>query len=109
MIALKVLIIWMVLRSGAEGGLLTPGLAIGALLGAILYLVVGRFFPGGTMAEFALTGGAAFVASSMMMPLTAIVLLMEFTGMDFSFFVPLTLCVAGAYMTCRFCEAPVSR
>lgn len=108
-IALKVLIIWMVLRSGAEGGLLTPGLAIGALLGAILYLVVGRFFPGGTMAEFALTGGAAFLASSMMMPLTAIVLLMEFTGMDFSFFVPLTLCVAGAYMTCRFCEAPVSR
>ncbi len=104
LIALKVLTIWMVLRSGAEGGLLTPGLAIGALLGAMLFLLVGRFFPDGTMAEFALTGGAAFLASSMMMPLTAIVLLMEFTGMDFSFFVPLTLCVAGAYTTCRYCE-----
>ncbi|PDO90527.1 chloride channel protein [Kosakonia pseudosacchari] len=104
LIGLKVLSIWMVLRSGAEGGLLTPGLAIGALLGALMFLLVGQFFPDGSMAEFALTGGAAFLASSMQMPLTAIVLLLEFTGMDFSFFVPLTLCVAGAYMTCRYCE-----
>lgn len=104
LIGLKVLSIWLVLRSGAEGGLLTPGLAIGALLGALMFLIVGSFFPNADMAEFALTGGAAFLASSMQMPLTAIVLLMEFTGMDFSFFVPLTLCVAGAYMTCRYCE-----
>ncbi|WP_144136381.1 chloride channel protein [Kosakonia radicincitans] len=104
LIGLKVVSIWMVLRGGAEGGLLTPGLAIGALLGALMYLLVGPFFPGGSMGEFALTGGAAFLASSMQMPLTAIVLLMEFTGMDFSFFVPLTLCVAGAYMTCRYVE-----
>lgn len=104
LIGLKVLSIWMVLRSGAEGGLLTPGLAIGALLGALLFLVVGPYFPASSMAEFALTGGAAFLASSMQMPLTAIVLLMEFTGMDFSFFVPLTLCVTGAYMTCRYVE-----
>lgn len=104
LIGLKVLSIWMVLRSGAEGGLLTPGLAIGALLGALMFLIVGPVFPGGSMAAFALTGGAAFLASSMQMPLTAIVLLMEFTGMDFSFFVPLTLCVAGAYMTCRYVE-----
>jgi len=104
LIGLKVVSIWMVLRGGAEGGLLTPGLAIGALLGALMFLLVGPFFPGGSMAEFALTGGAAFLASSMQMPLTAIVLLMEFTGMDFSFFIPLTLCVAGAYMTCRYVE-----
>ncbi|WP_312686736.1 chloride channel protein [Kosakonia sp.] len=104
LIGLKVFSIWMVLRSGAEGGLLTPGLAIGALLGALLFLLVGAFFPGSSIGEFALTGGAAFLASSMQMPLTAIVLLMEFTGMDFSFFVPLSLCVAGAYMTCRYVE-----
>jgi H+/Cl- antiporter ClcA len=66
-------------------GLLTPGLTIGALLGSLLFIVLGRLFPGSDMAGFALTGAAGFLSASMQMPVTAITLMMEFTRMDHSF------------------------
>ena len=100
-LALKVVVIWAVLRAGAQGGLLTPGLAVGGLLGSVLFILMGRWFPGTDMASFALTGAAGFLAASLQMPLTAIVLIMESTRMDHSFLVPVALCVTGAYMTCR--------
>ena len=103
-LCIKVFVIWAVLRGGAEGGLLTPGLTLGALLGSLLFILIGRFFPGSDMAGFALTGAAGFLSASMQMPVTAITLMMEFTRMDHSFLVPVTLCVTGAYMTCRQLE-----
>ncbi|HDR2786198.1 MULTISPECIES: chloride channel protein [Enterobacter] len=103
-VCIKIFVIWAVLRGGAEGGLLTPGLTIGALLGSLLYIVLGRLFPGSDMAGFALTGAAGFLSASMQMPVTAITLMMEFTRMDHSFLVPLALCVTGAYMTSRQLE-----
>ncbi|MNP37620.1 chloride channel protein [compost metagenome] len=56
------------------------------------------------MASFALTGAAGFLAASLQMPITAVVLVMESTRMDHSFLVPMALCVTGAYMTCRHLE-----
>lgn len=103
-LALKVVVIWAVLRAGAQGGLLTPGLAVGGLLGSVLFILMGHWFPGTDMASFALTGAAGFLAASLQMPLTAIVLIMESTRMDHSFLVPVALCVTGAYMTCRRLE-----
>ncbi len=97
------------LRSGAEGGLLTPGLAIGALLGALMFLIVGSFFPNADMAEFALTGARPSSASSMQMPLTAIVLLMEFTGMDFSFCAADVMCGGCLYDLPLLRESGVKR
>jgi H+/Cl- antiporter ClcA len=84
-VCIKIFVIWAVLRGGAEGGLLTPGLTIGALLGSLLFIVLGRLFPGSDMAGFALTGAAGFLSASMQMPVTAITLMMEFTRMDHSF------------------------
>lgn len=46
-------------------------------------------------------GAAAFLAASMQMPLTAVVLVMEFTHMDHSYLAPTLLCAAGAFLTCR--------
>ncbi|HEE9787141.1 TPA: chloride channel protein [Enterobacter soli] len=103
-VCIKIFVIWAVLRGGAEGGLLTPGLTIGALLGSLLFIVLGRLFPGSDMAGFALTGAAGFLSASMQMPVTAITLMMEFTRMDHSFLVPLALCITGAYMTSRQLE-----
>jgi H+/Cl- antiporter ClcA len=37
----------------------------------------------------------------MQMPLTAVVLVMEFTHMDHSYLAPTLLCAAGAFLTCR--------
>ncbi|SQA99621.1 H(+)/Cl(-) exchange transporter ClcA [Cedecea neteri] len=86
LLALKMLVILAVLRGGAEGGLLTPGLTVGALLSLLLAVVWQFVFPGGDVGSFALVGGAAFLAASMQMPITAVALVMEFTHMDHSYF-----------------------
>jgi H+/Cl- antiporter ClcA len=93
------------LRAGAEGGLLTPSLSIGALLGIILGSFWNHVWPTQFLAGFAIIGGAAFLASSMKMPLTAIVLTVEFTGIGQEFLVPLSLAVAGSVSIFHLCRA----
>jgi H+/Cl- antiporter ClcA len=84
------------LRAGAEGGLLTPGLAIGASLAALAGAIWTSAWPGTPLGAFAVVGGAAFLAVSMKMPLTAIVLMMEFTRVNHDFLIPMALAVAGS-------------
>lgn len=104
LLILKVLVICAVIRAGAAGGLLTPGLAVGGLLGSLLFMLVGPFFPGSDMESFALLGAAGFLAASAHMPVTTLALVMESTRMDHSFLVPAALSIAGAYATCRALE-----
>ncbi|MCT6793354.1 chloride channel protein [Klebsiella pneumoniae subsp. pneumoniae] len=104
LLGLKLLVILAVLRGGAEGGLLTPGLAVGGLLSLLLCAGWQLVFPGGDALSFALVGGAAFLAASMQMPLTAVTLLLEFTHMEHGYFVPILLCAAGSFITCRVLE-----
>ncbi|SFM97950.1 H+/Cl-antiporter ClcA [Izhakiella capsodis] len=104
LLGLKLLVILAVLRGGAEGGLLTPGLAVGGLLSLVLCAGWQLMCPGGDALSFALVGGAAFLAASMQMPLTAIVLVLEFTHMEHSYFVPVMFCAAGSFITCRILE-----
>jgi H+/Cl- antiporter ClcA len=101
LLVLKVLVISAVLRAGAAGGLLTPGLAVGGLLGSLLFMLVGPLFPGSDMESFALLGAAGFLAASANMPVTTLALVMESTRMDHSFLVPAALSIAGAYATSR--------
>ncbi|VUS68778.1 chloride channel protein [Klebsiella huaxiensis] len=101
LLVLKMVVILAVLRGGAEGGLLTPGLAVGGLSSLLLCMLWQQIFPGGDYSSFALVGAAAFLAASMQMPLTAVVLVMEFTHMDHSYLAPMLLCAAGAFLTCR--------
>lgn len=104
LLGLKLLVILAVLRGGAEGGLLTPGLTVGGLLSLLLCAGWQLVFPGGEALSFALVGGAAFLAASMQMPLTAVVLVLEFTHMEHSYFVAVLLCTAGSFITCRVLE-----
>jgi H+/Cl- antiporter ClcA len=85
--------------------LLTPGLSIGALLGIILGSFWNHIWPTQSLAGFAIIGGAAFLASSMKMPLTAIVLTVELTGIGHEFLVPLSLAVAGSISISRLSSA----
>lgn len=105
LLVLKVTLIYAVIRGGAAGGLLTPGLAVGGLLGSLLFLLVGHLFPGSDMESFALLGAAGFLSASAHMPVTTLALIMESTRMDHSFLVPVALCIAGAYASCRALEA----
>jgi len=100
----RVVVLVASLRAGAEGGLLTPGLSLGALLGIILGTFWNHVWPTGSFADFAIVGGASFLASSMKMPLTAIVLTVEFTGIGQEFLVPLSLGVAGSVSIFHLCR-----
>lgn len=109
LLLLRVVVLVASLRAGAEGGLLTPGLSIGALIGIVLGSFWNHIWPTVFLADFALVGGAAFLASSMKMPLTTIVLTVEFTGIGQAFLVPLSLAVAGSVSIFHLCRAYVDQ
>jgi H+/Cl- antiporter ClcA len=104
LLLLRVVVLAASLRAGAEGGLLTPGLSLGAVLGIILGSFWNHVWPTAFIADFAIVGGAAFLASSMQMPLTAIVLTVEFTGIGQEFLVPISLAVAGSVSIFHLCR-----
>jgi H+/Cl- antiporter ClcA len=99
LLILKVAITAGSLRAGAEGGLLTPGLANGALLAIVLGGIWNMIWPGTSSGAFAIVGAGAFLAASMQTPLTAVVLILEFTRVSHDFLVPILLAVAGSVST----------
>lgn len=69
--------------SGGSGGIFAPALVCGATLGAATGLASASLFPsswGVHPSAFALVGMAGFLASSIRIPLTAIVMVMEISG-----------------------------
>lgn len=103
LLSLRLVVTLGALRAGAEGGLLTPGLSIGALLGIILGGFWNHAWPGVPLGAFAIVGSAAFLASSMKMPLTAVVLIMEFTRVGHDFVIPLLFGVIGSVFVFYLC------
>ena len=104
LLVLKPAAIVLCVRSGAPGGLFTPSLTVGALLGALLGHVWSWFWPGGPPGLFALLGAAAVLAATTQGPISTVVLMMELTGRDRSFIVPLLLAVATATLVARTIE-----
>lgn len=101
-LVLRIAVVWSSLRAGAWGGLLTPSLANGVLLGIVLGGIWNHWLPPLPIAAVAVIGAAAFLATSQRMPLTAIVLIFEFTGTTFSLLLPVMLAVGGAILTSRY-------
>lgn len=89
------------LASGANGGLLTPALATGALLGTLGGTAWSMVWPGTGNAAFAMIGAAALLATTQRAPLCSIVLVLELTSSGLNLAVPMTLAVAGAMLTAR--------
>jgi H+/Cl- antiporter ClcA len=92
------------MRSGAPGGLFTPSLTIGALLGAALGQVWSCVWPGPHPGLFAVIGAGAVLAATTQGPISAVVLLMELTGLDRSFILPLLIAVGTATLVARTIE-----
>jgi len=107
LLVLKVVITASSLRAGAEGGLLTPGLANGALLAIVLGGLWNVVWPGGSIGAFAIVGATAFLAASMQMPITAVVLVFEFTRVGHDFLIPVLLAVGGAALAFQGCARVV--
>ncbi len=92
------------MRSGAPGGMFTPSLTAGALLGAILGIAWSSFWPGVPPGLFALLGTGAMIGATTQGPISAVVLIMELTGRDRSFMLPLLLIVCVATLVARTIE-----
>jgi CIC family chloride channel protein len=87
--ALKPFVTALTLGSGAAGGVFTPFLATGAVLGAFLGAVWIRMWPGTPIGAFALVGAAAMIGASMQAPIAGLVLVMELTHNGFSLMIPM--------------------
>jgi chloride channel protein, CIC family len=89
------------LGSGVPGGLFTPSLALGALLGGVLGLAWSWIWPGVPPGLYAVLGAAAVLAATTHGPISAVILVMELTGRDRSFILPLLLVVVTATVVAR--------
>jgi H+/Cl- antiporter ClcA len=92
------------LGSGAPGGLFTPSLTIGALLGGVLALPWLWVWPGAQAGLFAYIGAAAMLAATTQGPISTVVLMMELTGYARGAIVPLLLAVSTATLLARTIE-----
>jgi H+/Cl- antiporter ClcA len=89
------------LGSGVPGGLFTPSLALGALLGGVLGIAWSSIWPGVPPGLFAVIGAAAVLAATTHGPISAVVLIIELTGHDRSFILPMLVAVVTATVTAR--------
>jgi CIC family chloride channel protein len=89
------------LGSGVPGGLFTPSLALGALLGGALGLAWSSVWPGVPPGAFAVVGAASVLAATTHGPISAVVLIMELTGLDRSLIVPMLAAVVTATVVAR--------
>jgi len=91
--------------SGAPGGLFTPTLALGMLLGALAGRAWALAWPGAAVGGCALVGGAAVLAAAMQGPLAAVVIAFELTRASDALMVPVLLAVTGATVVARLLRA----
>ena len=103
LLLLRILITWSSLRAGAAGGILMPSIANGALLAGILGGMWNLVWPNIPLGAYAIIGATAFLAASNRMPITAIILLFEFTRVNFNFLIPMLFAVAGSVGVFKLC------
>jgi CIC family chloride channel protein len=88
--------------SGAVGGVFTPALFFGCLLGAVFGQTVHHVWPGATSAPFAyaIVGMGAFLAGATQAPLMAILMIFEMT-LSYQVMLPLMAASVVAYFIVR--------
>ena len=87
--ALKPLVTALCLGSGASGGLFTPTLATGAVLGGAPGIAWNLAWPGSPSGAFAMVGAAAMIGAAMQAPLSGLALVLELTHSGFGLMVPM--------------------
>jgi len=102
--ALKPVATGLCLGSGANGGLFTPTLSTGAMLGGFLGAAWSMMWGGSPVGAFAMVGAAAMIGASMQAPLAAIALVLELTHSGISVLVPMMTATAGATALARYVD-----
>jgi CIC family chloride channel protein len=92
---LKLLVTSLTLGSGGSGGIFSPALYLGATLGAVYGILLGKVFPDLAIdaPAFAVAGMAGVVGGATGAVMTAIVMIFEMT-LDYKVIIPITLTVA---------------
>lgn len=103
LVLIKILATGATLGSGGSGGVFGPSLFVGACLGGAFGLGLEALLPGQTAGSgaYALVGMGAVLAGTTHAPITAILMLFEFTG-DYEIILPLMLaCVLSTVLAGR--------
>lgn len=103
-VLLKPLVTTACLGAGGSGGLFTPVLSTGAVLGGLLGGLWTLAWPGSPVGAYAMIGAAAMLGAAMQAPLTAVVLIVELTHGGFGLMVPLLAAVTGATALSRYVD-----
>lgn len=103
--ALKPLMTTLCLRSGATGGLFTPTMSLGAVLGALLGHVWALLWPGAGATAYAIIGAGAMLAAGMQAPVTAVAFTIELTNSVNASIVAIVLAAGGAMLVARLLES----
>lgn len=90
--------------TGVPGGLFTPSLTCGALLGTVIAYAAGLFIPGLPHGLIAFAGAGGVLAATTQGPISTVVLLMEMTGHDRSVMLPMLISVFFATLIARSIE-----
>lgn len=101
---LKPLVTALCLGSGASGGLFTPTLSTGAVLGGFLGLAWSHLWPGSPVGAFAMVGAAAMIGASMQAPLAGLALVIELTRSGFPLVVPMMAATVIATAVARYVD-----
>ncbi|TKC90283.1 ClcB-like voltage-gated chloride channel protein [Trinickia terrae] len=101
-LAFKVIATAATVGSGAVGGVFTPTLFVGAVVGSLFGLAAHAIWPHGTSAAYAyaMVGMGAFLAGATQAPLMAILMIFEMT-LSYQVVLPLMLSCVVAYFAAR--------
>ena len=105
---LLLIVTLLTIRSGASGGVLQPGIALGASGGAMLGILWMQMFHTNSIGMYALLGACALLAASQQAPLMAICLVMELADAPINLFVPIGFAVAVSAFTASRLAAPLA-
>ncbi len=104
LLVLKPAAITLCIGSGVPGGLFTPSLTSGALLGSVLGYLWSFVFPQMPVGLCGLLGAGAVLSATTQGPVSTIVLMMELTGQGRSFVLPMLLAATVSTMISRSIE-----
>jgi len=102
--ALKPLVTALCLGSGASGGLFTPTLSTGAVLGGAAGIAWSLAWPGSPPGAYAMVGAAAMLGAAMQAPLTGLAVMLELTGGGFAIIIPMLAATLTATVVARYVD-----
>lgn len=92
----KVIVTLATIKCGGYGGILTPSIAAGSVLGVFVGIAYTLFIPSVSLSQAAVLGATFFLAASQQAPLMAMFMLFEVCHLNYTALLPLAIGVAIA-------------